>query len=260
MIRVSTLASGSSGNAILVRAGATALLVDAGLSAKVLSSLLESLDTPPQSLAGILLTHEHGDHVRGLKILASKHSIPVFATALTARELRNSIPSADWRLFSSGSTFDLGDFRIAAFSVPHDAADPVGFVLTHGNTSFAVATDLGHPTRQVVNSLRGVNALLVESNHDEALLQNDTKRPWGVKQRIMSRHGHLSNQSAAALIAEIASPSLSHVLLAHLSEDCNSPALAVSTISGHLASAGCHHTQVLCPGSPENPLPCTISL
>jgi len=260
VIRVSTLASGSSGNAILVRSASTSLLIDAGLSAKALSAQLESLDTPPKSLAGILLTHEHGDHIRGLRILSTTHAIPVFTTALTARELRPTIPSADWRLFQSGSAFELGDFRISAFSVPHDAADPVGYVISHGTSSFAVATDLGHPTRQVVNSLRGVNALFVESNHDETLLQNDTKRPWSIKQRIMSRHGHLSNQSAATLVAEIASPSLSHVLLAHLSEDCNSPELAASTVRAKLASAGLHNTQVLCPGAPEHPLPCTVTL
>jgi phosphoribosyl 1,2-cyclic phosphodiesterase len=234
--------------------------VDAGLSAKALCAHLESLNTPPSTLAGILLTHEHGDHVRGLKILSSKHAVPIFTTPLTARELGSSIPAADWRLFQSGSTFDLGDFHIASFSVPHDAADPVGYVLSHGDRSFAVATDLGHPTRQVSNALRGVNGLLLESNHDETLLQNDTKRPWSVKQRIMSRHGHLSNQSAATLISEIASPSLSHVLLAHLSEDCNSPDLAAATVRNKLAAAGLQATQVLCPGAPEHPLPCSVTL
>ena len=260
MIRISTLASGSSGNAILVRAGSTALLIDAGLSAKALGALLKTLDTPPQSLDGILLTHEHGDHSRGLKVLCTKYGIPVFPTALTSRELHRTLPSVDWRLFSSGSSFDLGNFRISSFSVPHDAADPVGFVLSHGTSSFAVATDLGHPTKQVLNSLRGVNGLLVECNHDEALLQNDIKRPWSVKQRILSRHGHLSNQSAASLVADIASPALSHVLLAHLSEDCNSPSLATSAIRETLTHAGLHDTHVMCPGSPEHPLPCTITL
>ncbi len=260
MIRISTLASGSSGNALLVRAGSTALLIDAGLSAKSLCSHLDTLGTAPSSLSGILLTHEHGDHTRGLKILSSKHAVPVYTTARTAYELQSSIPAADWRLFQSGSTFELGDVRIASFSVPHDAADPVGYVISYGSSSFAVATDLGHPTRQVVNSLRGVCGVFVECNHDEVLLQNDTKRPWSVKQRIMSRHGHLSNQSAAALIAEIASPSLSHVLLAHLSEDCNSPDLATSTMREKLSSAGHSSTQVLCPGSPELPLPHTITV
>jgi phosphoribosyl 1,2-cyclic phosphodiesterase len=167
---------------------------------------------------------------------------------------------AEWRFFSSGAAFELGAFNIHPFSVPHDAADPVGFVLRHGASSFAILTDLGHAPRQVVNATRGVNAVLIEANHDETLLQNDQKRPWSVKQRILSRHGHLSNQAAANLIAEIASPDLHHVLLAHLSEDCNAPALATGTILEKLQATGNNHTQVHCPGSEGFPLPHTISV
>jgi phosphoribosyl 1,2-cyclic phosphodiesterase len=130
--------------------------------------------------------------------------------------------------FQADPRFALGDFAIHPFAVPHDAADPVGFVLRHESSSFAVLTDLGHIPRHVVNSTKGVNAVLLEANHDEEMLQNDSKRPWSVKQRILSRHGHLSNQAAASLIGEIATPDLRHVLLAHLSDDCNTPALASS--------------------------------
>ncbi|MFM8764508.1 MAG: MBL fold metallo-hydrolase [Spartobacteria bacterium] len=260
MIHVSILASGSSGNAILAKAGETSILIDVGLSAKRLGALLAGLDAPPESLAGILLTHEHVDHTRGLKGLCGNKTIPVFTNQLTADSLRRGNIDAEWRFFASGAVFQLGDFNIHPFSVPHDAADPVGFVLRHESSSFAVLTDLGHAPRQVVNATRGVNAVLVESNHDEALLQNDQKRPWAVKQRILSRHGHLSNQSAANLVAEIATPDLHHVLLAHLSEDCNAPALATATILEKLQATGNNHTRVHCPGAEGFPLPHTIAV
>ena len=260
MIHISILASGSSGNAILARAGTTSLLIDAGLSAKRLQAILAALETPPETLAGILLTHEHVDHTRGLGGLCGKNKIPVFTNPLTADSLRKKDIQAEWRFFSSGAAFQAGDFDIHPFSVPHDAADPVGFVLRHGPSSFAVLTDLGHAPRQVVNSTRGVNAMLIEANHDEALLQNDQKRPWSVKQRILSRHGHLSNQAAAGLVGEIAGPDLRHVLLAHLSEDCNSPALATDTILEKLQATGNNHTRVHCPGAEGFPLPHTIMI
>ena len=258
MIHVSILASGSSGNAILAKAGETSILIDAGLSAKRLTSLLAGLEAPPENLAGIFLTHEHVDHTRGLKGLCGKNEISVFTNPLTADSLRKSGMQAQWRFFSSGAAFQVGDFNIHPFSVPHDAADPVGFVLRYETSSFAILTDLGHAPRQVVNATRGVNAVLVEANHDETLLQNDQKRPWSVKQRILSRHGHLSNQAAANLVTEIASPDLRHVLLAHLSEDCNSPALATSTILEKLQATGNGHTQIHCPGAEGFPLPHNI--
>jgi phosphoribosyl 1,2-cyclic phosphodiesterase len=260
MIHVSILASGSSGNAILAKAGETSILIDAGLSAKRLNEPLAGLATPPEALTGILLTHEHVDHTRGLKGLCGKNAIPVFTNPLTADSLRKGGMQAEWHFFSSGAAFQLGDFNIPPLSVPHDAADPVGFVLRHESSSFAVLTDLGHAPRQVVNATRGVNAVLIEANHDETLLQNDQKRPWSVKQRILSRHGHLSNQAAAGLIAEIASSDLRHVLLAHLSEDCNAPALAAGTILEKLQATGNSHTQVHCPGAEGFPLPHTIAV
>jgi phosphoribosyl 1,2-cyclic phosphodiesterase len=260
MIHVSILASGSSGNAILAKAGETSVLIDAGLSAKRLGALLAGLDAPPESLAGILLTHEHVDHTRGLKGLCGKKTLPVFTNQLTADSLRKGKIEAEWRFFASGAVFQLGDFNIHPFSVPHDAADPVGFVLRHESSSFAVLTDLGHAPRQVVNATRGVNAVLVEANHDENLLKNDHKRPWAVKQRILSRHGHLSNQSAANLVAEIATPDLHHVLLAHLSEDCNAPALATASILEKLQATGNNHTRIHCPGAEGFPLPHSIAV
>jgi phosphoribosyl 1,2-cyclic phosphodiesterase len=143
--------------------------------------------------------------------------------------------------------------------VPHDAADPVGFVVSTANSSLGILTDLGYATRQIIHAVRGVHALVIETNHDETLLQNDTKRPWSVKQRILSRHGHLSNQAAAKLVAEIATENLRHILLAHLSEDCNTPEIARDTIRQNLPPT-LPAPEIHCPGTPPHPIPHTIRI
>ena len=251
MLEVTVLASGSSGNALLVRSGDCSVLVDAGLSARRLGAGLEACGVAPGSLSGILLTHEHGDHTKGLKVFVGKYGVPVFANPLTADHLKRQGIGARWNLFSSGAGFVLGSIEVLPFSVPHDAADPVGFVLRSNGTGFAVLTDLGYATRQVVESVRGVNALLIETNHDEALLQKDTRRPWSVKQRILSRHGHLSNSAAAEIVTEVATDALRHVLLGHLSRDCNSPELAVLAVGSRLQAGGRPAVEVRCAWTDE---------
>ena len=246
MLEVTVLASGSSGNALLARSGDCSVLVDAGLSARRLAAGLEACGVAPGSLSGILLTHEHGDHTKGLKVFVEKFDVPVFANPLTADHLKRQGLAARWNFFSSGAEFFLENIGVLPFSVPHDAADPVGFVLRSNGTGFAVLTDLGYATRQVVEAVRGVHALLIETNHDEALLQGDTKRPWSVKQRILSRHGHLSNSAAAEIVAEVATEALRHVLLGHLSRDCNSPELAVHAVGSRLRGGGSSSVQIQC--------------
>ena len=260
MIRVSILASGSSGNAILARAGETALLIDAGLSAKRIQGLIDSLDDPPGGLAGVLISHEHIDHTRGVAGLCKNHGMPVFTNAFTGERLRGMGIETEIRYFSTPSAFEVGSFHITPFTVPHDAADPVGFVLRYKESSFAVATDLGYAPKSVVNAMRGVNAVLLESNHDEAMLEKDAKRPPSVKQRILSHHGHLSNRAAADLITEIATPDLRHVLLAHLSDDCNSPSLAITAMREALQKTGNSHAKVDCPGASGAQLPFSITI
>ena len=135
--------------------------------------------------------------------------------------------------------FELGEFMVRAFSVPHDAADPVGFRISRQNASFGVLTDLGHATRLVFEMLSGVQSLLIETNYDEELLQKDTRRPWAVKSRITSKHGHLSNKGAADILAQLHAPELRHVILGHLSRDCNAPHLAEDAVKSVLQAAGC---------------------
>ena len=258
MLDLTVLASGSSGNSLLIRAGSTCILVDAGISARQLDSQLRAAGTAPEALSGVLLTHEHGDHTRGLKVFCTKNSVPVFTNPLTADSLRRSGLQAEWRIFQTGTAFEIGTLRIRPFPVPHDAADPVGFVVSSGDASLGILTDLGYATQQILHAVHGTHALVIETNHDEALLQNDTKRPWSVKQRILSRHGHLSNQAAAKLVAEIATSNLRHILLAHLSEDCNSAELATATIREHLAQKSFHNVEIHCPGTKAHPLPHTV--
>jgi phosphoribosyl 1,2-cyclic phosphodiesterase len=245
-MRVTILASGSSGNAVLLQAAATSVLIDIGLTAKRINGHLNTHGIEASSLAGVLLTHEHGDHTRGLRVFCANSSVPVFTNPLTADSLKRSGVVANWNLFASGAEFQIGDLRVHPFSVPHDAADPVGFVFRYADSSFAVLTDLGYATKQVVNCVQGVNALLIETNHDETMLQNDTKRPWPVKQRILSRHGHLSNAAAAEIVANVATPQLRYVLLGHMSEDCNSSQIATQTVRSRLDTDGHTQVEILC--------------
>ena len=240
MFEVITLASGSEGNATLVRKESAAFLVDAGLSARQLEARLLAMGSSTEELSGILLTHEHGDHTSALKVLLTRHEhLPLFCNPLTARALRESgLIHEDWKLFETGSEFSLGSFAIRAFSVPHDAADPVGFRISSNGSCFGVLTDLGYATRLVFEMLRGIRVLLIETNHDEELLQKDSRRPWSVKQRILSRHGHLSNSAAARVLSELEAP-LERIILGHLSRDCNSPQLALDSAAQAVALTGC---------------------
>jgi len=253
-MRFAVLGSGSSGNSTVVEAGGTRLLVDAGLSAKQLVTRLQAIGADPGSFDGILLTHEHGDHIRGLRVLLKQMQVPVYATAATARVVKDTgIEGATWRVFTAGQGFRIGAFEIEAFAIQHDAVDPVGFVFHHQESRFGLLSDAGFVTRGMVDRLRGVHGLFVEANYDDALLEADTKRPWSTKQRISSRHGHLSNAQAAELVAELAHPGLKRVVLGHLSQDCNHPDTAISAIRYSLERAGHGHVSLHCACSEVSP-------
>ncbi len=246
MIEFTILGSGSSGNAAVIRSAGGLLLVDAGLSAAQLTARLQSCGVEPGELHGILLTHEHGDHTRGLEVFTRKFGVPVLANAMTREVLRESLPSAVWRTVPCGGAFQFAGFDIETFRVPHDAVDPMGFVLRAGGASLGVLSDLGHVTSLVRAKVLALDALFVEANYDTQMLASDTKRPWSTRQRIASRHGHLSNDQCVELILAAAGAGLGHVILGHLSRDCNSPATALTAIRAALAAAGCGHTEVIC--------------
>jgi phosphoribosyl 1,2-cyclic phosphodiesterase len=246
-MRFAVLGSGSSGNAAVLECGDTRLLIDAGLSAKQLTLRLHALGITPETLTGVLLTHEHGDHIRGLKTLSSKTPVRVFATRETAQVVRESgITAASWSLFESGQSFAIESLHISAFQVQHDAVDPVGFVLRANSRSIGIVSDAGHVTRSMTHALAGVHTLFIEANYDESLLEADLKRPWATKQRIRSRHGHLSNHQVADLLHDLAHPGMHQVLLGHLSSDCNHPETALQVLCERLASSGHRHIQVSC--------------
>ena len=214
------------------------MLVDAGLSAKQLEVRMEEAGAAGAELVGILLTHEHGDHTAGLKTFLKKRKIPIFASHGTKEVLEPHLATADWRSFEAGTLVEIGSFRIETFPVPHDAAEPIGLRVTAGSTRIGLISDLGFVTRLVVERLKGCHALVLESNYDEAMLREEEKRPWSVKQRISARHGHLSNGAAAKLVEEVAGPELRELFLSHISEDCNRPELARKAMEEALGRAG----------------------
>lgn len=247
MIEFTILGSGSGGNAAVVRCGAGLLLVDAGLSAAQLTSRLQAAGVDPASLHGVLLTHEHGDHTRGLGIFSRKYNVPILANAMTREVLCEAIPATGlWRTIPCGGTFSFAGFEIESFRVPHDAVDPMGFVLRAEGAALGMLSDLGHVTSLVRARVRNVDALFVEANYDVKMLASDTRRPWSTRQRIASRHGHLSNEQAAEIVLEAATAALQQIVLGHLSRDCNSPDAASTAVRSALAAANCHGTAVDC--------------
>ena len=244
---MAVLGSGSKGNAALVRCGSTHILVDAGFSAKQLVLRMNALGVSPEQLDAILITHEHSDHAQGVDVLLRQRSVPVFANALTREALSHKMKSSiTWKVFHSGQEFSIGDLMINSFRIPHDAAEPVGFIITGASSRLSMVSDVGHVTNLMRESLRGSGGLYVEANYDQALLDRDTKRPWATKQRIVSRHGHLSNSQTADLLAEIACEKLKIVMLSHLSSDCNSPDIASQAISNSLKQCGFDQVDVFC--------------
>src|ERR1700722_4289570 len=243
------LGSGSAGNSALVATDHCKILVDGGLSARQIVLRLEQCGGKPASLDGVLLSHEHGDHVYGLEVLCRKLEIPIYANSQTAEAVRSGC-SLDqhphWRIFRTGSEFKICDIVVQTFPVPHDAVDPVGFAFYAGSSGLGFITDLGYATKMIVERLRQVHTLGIETNHDEKLLQNDKHRPWPVKQRIQSRHGHLSNNAAAAVIEELLPGKIERVVRGHLSRDCNTPALALSSVRTSLEQCGRTDVETYC--------------
>jgi phosphoribosyl 1,2-cyclic phosphodiesterase len=249
------LGSGSAGNSALLATDHCRILVDGGLSARQLVRRLEQCGVAPEQLDGVLLTHEHGDHVCGLEVLCRKFSVPIYCNALTAEAIRceNFLDQhRNWRLFRTGAEFSICDITVQTFPVPHDAVEPVGFAFHAGGSGLGFITDLGYATKMLTERLREVHTLMIETNHDEKMLQDDPHRPWPVKQRIQSRHGHLSNAAAASVIESLLPPGrIERVVLGHLSRDCNTPALASGAIHALLNKCGKGDIDVYCAGQSE---------
>lgn len=245
-MRVAVLGSGSGGNATVVSCAEGDFLIDAGLSAKQLVLRLEALGIDADSLTGVFLTHEHSDHARGLDVFLRKRNIPVYANAMTKEALEWGMKSeVKWKVFQTGQMFKVGAMEVMGFSIPHDAAEPVGYSLEVSGVKFGLVTDVGCTTQGMRVHLKESHMLFVEANYDENLLEMDTKRPWATKQRIASRHGHLSNTQAGELIAEVCCGKLQHVFLGHLSGDCNRADKAEKTVRDLLENISVQ-TNVIC--------------
>ena len=265
-VKLTILGSGSSGNCAYVETDEARILVDAGFSPRQIRQRLAGIGRAPENLTAIFITHEHTDHISGLLGLADKFQIPVFCNRGTqdatiwsfktkwcskknptlngldpADTLKSKI---DWQIFSTGDRFELNDLLVETFSVPHDAQDPVGFLLRTPGGNIAFVTDLGHMTRLVVERTRAANVLVLESNHDVKMLQDCPHRSWSLKQRILGRHGHLSNEAAAEAVAQIMSADLRHLYLAHLSRECNKPELAHYVMNERLHQIGATHVNL----------------
>lgn len=239
-MRFAVLGSGSGGNSTLVEAGGTRILVDAGFSARDLARRLERLDIEADSLAGIVVTHDHGDHTRGIGVWARRHGTPIYLTERTRAACRTLFRGAETvRHYEAGRPFDIGALRVEPFLTVHDAADPVGLAVVDpaSHLRLGFATDLGRPTAQIRHALTGCHALVLEANHDDVLLQQ-APYPFSVKARIRSSHGHLSNEAAARFALELMHPRLMAIVLAHLSAESNHPELARDVVGRALRKAG----------------------
>jgi phosphoribosyl 1,2-cyclic phosphodiesterase len=263
MMRMTVLASGSKGNSTLVSSSRTRILVDAGLSCRELLKRMQMANEDPAAIDALLITHEHQDHVQGVAVLARKLGVPVYFTQATHRAWvrwmtpQKRLTYAEWlarrqqavevevedpeclpakeeadpcrlpgvEYFAAGTGFCIGDIAVTPFTIPHDAADPVGFVFEADGVRMAIATDLGYMPPNVKMAIRNCDVLMLESNHDLEMLR-DGPYPWSVKQRVMSRVGHLSNEAASDFLEKNYDGNASYVVLAHLSECNNLPELA----------------------------------
>ena len=236
-MKVTCLGSGSSGNSLLVQAGERALLVDAGLSATKLRLALEERGVPPGQLDAILITHEHADHVAGLRVFSRKHSAPVLANPSTLHHLLALAPKLETLPLHTGGTRSVGAFEVTSFPVSHDATEPVGYVIEAEGARITVATDLGRTSPEVLEAAREGDLVVLEANHDLEMLR------WGpypayLKRRILSENGHLSNEQTAELICEALGTREQTFWLAHLSKTNNTKREAQEGVTGYLAAEG----------------------
>lgn len=233
-MRLCSIASGSSGNCVYVGSEATHLLVDTGISGKRVEQGLKGLDLSPKDLDGILITHEHADHISGLGVITRKYEIPIYATEGTIRAMleSGSLGNVEESLFHTikeDEKFILKDLTINPMHISHDAAQPVGYRISYGNKRVGICTDLGVYNDYTVECLKGMNAILLEANHDVNMLQVGPY-PYYLKQRILSERGHLSNENSGRLLCRILHDGLKTVLLGHLSKENNLPELAYESV------------------------------
>ena len=238
-MQVYTLASGSSGNCTLVRTDAAAILIDAGISTKRIVTALAQLGLAPEQLSGILITHEHSDHIGGLNTFIKHYDVPIFAPRTVANHLSWAIAGVEdfLTVLVPGEAYALADFGVTPFHTPHDTPESVGYRIESGGAVFGLCTDLGHVTDEVLAAMRGVDAAVIESNHDLEMLRTGPY-PVPLKRRILSDSGHLSNDAAAELAVTLGESGTRQLVLCHLSRQNNLPPLARQVTARALENAG----------------------
>ena len=239
-MKVCILGTGSAGNATIVEAGGTRVLVDAGFSGREMERRLGKVGLSPDAVHAIVITHDHRDHTQGAGVFSRRHGTPVYITDRTRAACSGIFRGTEpVRPYQAGRVFEIGAIRVEPFLTVHDAADPVAVALVDRATEarVGIATDLGRPNAQIRLALEHSDFLILESNHDEELLRSGGY-PASVQQRIASSHGHLSNHAAARFACELLHPRLAGILLAHLSQECNRPELASAVVGGALRKAG----------------------
>ena len=239
MLTVTTLASGSSGNAALVSCGDTHILLDAGVSARRITTGLRALGVPPEKLTAILVTHEHHDHINGLAVLTKKVRVPIVSSGPTCRQICYKVPFVDElvRQQEPGTGVWLGELWVESFATPHDAAGSVGYSITGDGCRMVLCTDLGYVTPEVKAAVRGCDLLICEANHDEDWVRTGPY-PYSLIQRVLGDRGHLSNEAGAELALYAIKNGAREVILAHLSAENNTPAHALRVVAGRLRAAG----------------------
>ncbi len=240
MMRYCALFSGSSGNCTYVATRTGGVLVDAGVSAKRIETALAARDIDPKSIRAVLVTHEHSDHIAGLKVLCKRYGWPVLASTGTLDALvQENRVNPDTRLYAveSGHAVAVGDMTVTPFSTPHDSRQSLGFRFDADGRSLALATDMGYMTPQVLAAICGCQTVHIESNHDPVMLQNGPY-PYPLKMRILGEQGHLSNDACAVVLPRLVEAGATRIALAHLSRHNNTPQLAERTATGALAAAG----------------------
>lgn len=233
-MRLCSIASGSSGNCIYAGSDKTHVLIDTGISKKRVEAGLKALDINPKDLSGILITHEHADHIQGLGVFSRKYEIPIYATPGTLQGIQaykylGDMPQGLCHEVKADETFTIGDVDIHPFRISHDANEPTGYRLEHEGKSLAVATDLGVYDDYTVANLKELDAVLLEANHDIKMLEVGPY-PYPLKQRVMGNRGHLSNELSGRLLCDILHENLKHIILGHLSKENNFPELAYETV------------------------------
>lgn len=242
-ISFTVLSSGSTGNATIVRNEETTLMIDAGLSAKRIDELMKERDVTGEEIDGILVTHEHSDHIKGLGAVARKYDLPIYANEKTWEAMEKSIgkiAEENRVVLGTGEVRDFGTLRVESFGISHDAAEPVGYCFYDGNEKLSVATDLGYMSDKVKQVISDSNVLVLESNHDIEMLRMG-RYPWNIKRRILGDMGHLSNEDAGEALSELLTGDLKRTYLAHLSRDHNMMDLAKMTVRDSMEERGCFY-------------------